>query len=95
MPFFFLFSLFFNKQSLKDGIAVSTKERRPEDGRTHVRVSATTTATTTTGSYNSWRSWRRQQQQRPMLRKMQDKFGTHHQSRSHLQVVPTEGLQSL
>lgn len=100
--FFLLLLLLFLtclQQSPQDGIAVSTKERRPEDGRRtqhNWRPAA--------GCYNSgwnrtdpwrrqWRQWR--QRQRPVLRPVPDRSGPHHQSRGPLQVLPTASLQGL
>lgn len=93
-----LFSYFFSfltclQQSPQDGIAVSTKERRPEDGRrTHNWRPAAAAASCYNSGWNRTDPWR---WQRPMLRPVPDRSGPHHQSRGSLQVLPTASLQGL
>ncbi len=87
----FSLSLSLCLQSLKDGVAISEKERRPEDGRSGGGSTDVVWCRTRRSSDGDWTA----PQQRTMLRPMSDRPRPHHQSRRPLQILSPARLQSL
>ena len=81
------FSIAF-RQSLKDGVAISAEERRPEDGGQSTDDVWCGSSPDDAGAWTT-------QQRRTVLRPLSHRTRSDHQSRRLVQVLPPEGLQSL